>query len=241
MMMNNDLSAGDRWACTVAEEIRRFKSLWPRPWRVFRYTPMPPEVRAEVAKWLGIRPLAQSKRDEVVDMVAKKMAGLAGSAFFLSAKIHRNFRYFHSIREAPSCCATAPSRSPRPVAPPPPWRPRPSQPSLCTPPTRTWLPRRSGSRSSGRTPRSCGVAPTATPSRGPKPPAPQGLQGPLLCRLLPLPPSVSPLSSLASATGPPAAPLPSSRAIGRRPRFHPTGIACSPLVGVSLVSMVSTI
>jgi hypothetical protein len=38
-MMNNDLSAGDRWACTVAEEIRRFKSLRPRPWRVFRYTP----------------------------------------------------------------------------------------------------------------------------------------------------------------------------------------------------------
>ncbi|PVH31037.1 hypothetical protein PAHAL_9G042400 [Panicum hallii] len=214
-MMNNDLSAGDRWACTVAEEIRRFKSLRPRPWR--------------------------SKRDEVVDMVAKKMAGLAGSAFSLSAEIHRNFRYFHSIREAPSCCATAPSRSPRPVAPPPPpWRPRPSPLSLCTPPTRTWLPRRSGSRSSGRTLRSCGVAPTATPSPDPKPPAPQGLQGPLLCRLLPLPPSVSPLSSLASATGPPTAPLPSSREIGRRPRFHPTGIACSPLVGVSLVSMVST-
>ena len=75
-MANDDLNALDLWNRTVVEEIRRFQSLRPHPGRVLRCTPMPPEVKAQLDKTLGIWPLPQSTRDGMVDMVAKKMAGL---------------------------------------------------------------------------------------------------------------------------------------------------------------------
>ena len=47
-------------------------------YKVFRHTPMPPEVRAELANSLGIWPLPQSTRDGAVDTVAKQMGLSAG-------------------------------------------------------------------------------------------------------------------------------------------------------------------
>uniref|UniRef100_A0A0E0C3I9 WPP domain-containing protein n=1 Tax=Oryza meridionalis TaxID=40149 RepID=A0A0E0C3I9_9ORYZ len=78
-MANDDGGAHDRWVRTVVDELRRFRALRPRPGRVPRFTPMPPEVRARMNKTLGaLWPLAQSTRDEVVSVIAQRISGVRG-------------------------------------------------------------------------------------------------------------------------------------------------------------------
>uniref|UniRef100_A0A0D3HTI5 Uncharacterized protein n=1 Tax=Oryza barthii TaxID=65489 RepID=A0A0D3HTI5_9ORYZ len=78
-MANDDGGAHDRWVRTVVDELRRFRALRPRPGRVPRFTPMPPDARARMNKTLGaLWPLAQSSRDDVVFRVAQMISGVRG-------------------------------------------------------------------------------------------------------------------------------------------------------------------
>ncbi|KAG2536988.1 hypothetical protein PVAP13_9NG240719 [Panicum virgatum] len=162
-MANDDLNAPDRWNRTVVVEIRRFQSL---------------SGLTQVGSYAAPRCRRRSRRSWTKRWGSGHCRRACATAWWTWSRR----RWLGSY---PSGCTTVSSRSPRPVAPPLLWTPRPSPPPLRTPPTRTWLPMRGGPRSSRRTSRSCGLAPTATSSPDPKPPALQ-VQGSLHRRLLPL-------------------------------------------------------